>query len=307
MVPEPRLSGALNITEINRDQPDSFTTKSPKKTGVINHPELTELSGLAASTRRNNRLWAINDSGNKPTLFVLKHTGESLGSFTVDVKNRDWEDLASARINDESYLLIADIGDNRRAKKEYAVHVVAEPILADKVATPLVPTYTLQFRYPDGAHDSESMAYADGWVYFLTKESQVNGKRQASQVYRAPLNLTTQNHQTVVVEKIADLAIPTYSIESSFIASLSGLDVSQPTAFDIDAQNRYAYVLTYRSVYRYKRELDENWGQVFSRPRKRIHTHSLSQAEALAVDENGVVWFSSEKRPAPLWALPAGK
>jgi len=88
------------------------------------------------------------------------------------------------------------------------------------------------------------------------------------------------------------------------ISSISGLDVSQPTAFDIDAQSRYAYVLTYRSVYRYKRELDESWAQALAEPRNRVHTHSLSQAEALAVGTNGVVWFTSEKRPAPLWALP---
>ncbi len=285
------------------DQSDAFTTTSPINTGNINHPELSEVSGLAASTRRNNTLWAINDSGNQPKIYALKHTGESIKSFTVATKNRDWEDLASAWINGESYLLIADIGDNQQIKDEHNIYIISEPLLDNRLVETLVPAHTLQFRYPDGAHDAESMAFADGWIYILTKEPQVDEIRQASQVYRIPLDLNNQN-QLLVAEKIADLAIPANSIESSLISSISGLDVSQPTAFDIDAQSRYAYVLTYRSVYRYKRELDESWAQALAEPRNRVHTHSLSQAEALAVGTNGVVWFTSEKRPAPLWALP---
>jgi len=287
------------------DQAAAFTTTSPKVTGAINHPELSEVSGLAASTRRNNTLWAINDSGNKPKLYALQHTGQSLASFKVGVKNQDWEDLASAWIDGESYLFIADIGDNRQRKDEHTIHIFAEPNLNHPQIEPLLPLHTLRFRYPDGAHDAESMAVADGWIYVLTKESHTNGKRQASQVYRLALNLSDLNN-IQVARKIASIAIPAYSIESSLIESLSGLDISQPTAFDIDAQNRYAYLLTYRSVFRYKRESHESWADVLARPRKRIHTHSLSQAEALAVSENGVVWFTSEKRPAPLWALPAG-
>lgn len=285
------------------DQIGAFNTTSPTATGQINHPELGEISGLAASTRRKNTFWAVNDSGNKPALFALTHTGQSIGRFPVAVNNRDWEDLASAWIDGESYLLIADIGDNQRSKEKNSIYVFREPLLNNRVAKPLVPAHTLQFRYPDGAHNAESMAVADDWIYILTKEPQLKGKRQASQVYRMPLDLTNQSG-VLVAEKIANLAIPAYSIESSLIASLSGLDISQPTAFDIDAQNRYAYVLTYRTVYRYKRELDESWAQALAKPRRRIHTHSLSQAEALAISANGVVWFTSEKRPAPLWALP---
>jgi len=299
----PALPADTETQQNNNDTQNAFITTSPVITGSINRTELSEISGLAASTRRVNTLWAINDSGNEPKLFALKHTGESLGSFSVGVDNLDWEDLASAWINGESYLLIAEIGDNFLKKDEHHIYVVPEPVLDDNAATPVMPVYTLRFRYPDGAHDAESMSYAQGWVYILTKEPQVNGKRQASQVYRIPLDWTEQS-KIRVAQKIAELAIPPRTIESSLIASLSNVDISQPTAFDIDAQNRHAYALTYRSVYRYKREPDEQWAQVLATPRKRVFTHSLSQAEALAVGTNGVVWFTSEKRPAPLWALP---
>lgn len=300
-------SPADNNTAPNSNaQPEPFNTTSPTLTGNLSHPELSETSGLASSTRRHNTLWAINDGGNQPKLYALSHTGESLANFNVAAKNLDWEDLASAWINGESYLLIADIGDNQQRKQAHNIYILTEPLLDNRAVEPLVPVATLQFKYPDGEHNAESMSFADGWVYILTKEPLVNDKRQASQVYRIPLDLTSHS-DVLVAEKIANLSIPSLSVESSLIASVSGVDISQPTAFDIDEQNQYAYVLTYRTVYRYKRNDNESWAEVFARTRKRVHTHSLSQAEALAVDANGIVWFTSEKRPAPLWALPGAR
>lgn len=301
------LSPADNdVAPDSNGQPEPFNTTSPTLTGNLTHPELSETSGLASSTRRHNTLWAINDGGNKPKLYALSDTGESLANFNVAAKNIDWEDLASAWINGESYLLIGDIGDNQRRKTAHNIYILTEPLLDNRAVEPLVPVATLEFKYPDGGHDAESMSFADGWVYILTKEPLVGDERQASQVYRIPLDLTSQN-DVLVAEKIASLSIPSLSMESSFIASVSGVDISQPTAFDIDEQNQYAYVLTYRNVYRYKRNENESWAAVLARTRKRIHTHSLSQAEALAVDASGIVWFTSEKRPAPLWALPSAR
>ncbi len=287
-------------------QPPSFnpfSVDTAQVTGNLQHPELSEVSGLAASTRRANLLWAINDSGNGANLYALSPSGQSLGKFAIAAKNRDWEDMASASINGESYLLIGDIGDNLRAKDEHAIHVLAEPVLDSQTTNALIPLHTIRFRYPQASHNSESMAYANGWVYVLTKESIENNKRQASEVYRFPLELSNPN-KLLVAEKIASLAIPKNTMEASVIASLSGVDIFQPTAFDIDAKNCFAYVLTYRSIYRYQRQPEQTWAQVLAQPRQRVHTHSLSQAEALAVSDNGVVWFTSEKKPAPLWALP---
>ena len=284
----------------------AFSTNHPQTTGQLQHPELDEVSGLAASTLHNNVLWAINDGGNKAKIYAMNHRGANLGSFTVVAKNRDWEDMASASIHGESYLLIGDIGNNLLRKTEQTIYVVPEPHLDGKAIEPIQPTYTLKFRYPDKAHNAESMAFADGWIYILTKEPQTDRKRQASQVYRISMDLANQN-QLQVATKIASLAIPSKTIEANLIASFMGIDVSQPTAFSIDQQNCYAYVLTYRSVYRYKRAQDQSWAEALSQPRKRIHTHSLSQAEALAVSTNGVVWITSEKLPAPLWALPSAK
>jgi len=284
---------------------DAFETDRAQFTGNVQNQELTEISGLAASTRQNNTFWAINDSGNQPKLFAFNHTGQSLGTWTIAAENRDWEDMASAWINGESYLFIADIGDNLRVKDEHVVHVIAEPLL-DNTSGTLEPLHTIRFRYPGLSHNAESLAIDGEWLYVLTKEPLIDGERQASRVYRIPLSFSQQN-QIADAELIAQLAIPAVSLEAMLIASVGGVDVTQPTAFDIDEQNRTAYVLTYRSVYQYRREQNQSWAEALAQPRNLIHSHSLSQAEALAVSENGVVWFTSENLPAPLWALPGAQ
>jgi len=299
---EPAAEPAADLAETPSD---AITIDRPQKTGNLENTQLTEVSGMAASTRQSNTFWAINDSGNNATLFAFDTTGADLGNWKVNSNNRDWEDMASAWVNGESYLFIADIGDNLRVKNEHSVHVIAEPIIGDNTDGPLEPLHTIRFRYPDAPHNAESLAVNDQWIYVLTKEPLVDGERQQSRVYRIPLVLSGPS-QIVDAELIAQLAIPDSSFEASIIASLAGVDVSQPTAFDIDKQNRNAYVLTYRSVYRYHREEGQSWADALSQPRDRVHSHSLSQAEALAIGEDGLVWFTSEKRPAPLWALPRG-
>lgn len=283
---------------------ESFSVDHAQSTGNLQDPNLTEVSGMAASIRQNNTFWAINDSGNASILFAFDHQGNSLGSWNVNAASRDWEDMDSVWINGEAYLLIADIGDNLRIKDEHVIHVLVEPEIDRAVTDVLEPVHTIRFRYPHSAHNAEAMAVDGDWIYVLTKEPLNNGERQPSHVYRIPMSLTNPS-QLNTAELIAQLAIPAGSIESSLIASIGGVDVSQPTALDIDGNDQTAYLLTYRSVYRYRRGANLSWAQTFAQPRQRVHSHSLSQAEALAVAENGVVWFTSEKRPAPLWALPA--
>lgn len=299
-----------SVAPVNSEAPNnsavsdnSITIDQAQTTGNLTNSELTEVSGMAASTRQSNTFWALNDSGNAAKLFAFDSSGADLGSWQVNTTNRDWEDMASAWINGESYLLIAEIGDNLQVKNDHTIHVIVEPLLNDNATGPLEPLHTIRFRYPDAPHNAESLAVDDQWLYVLTKEPLLDGDRQQSRVYRIPLAVSGPS-EIIDAELIAQLAIPETSFEASIIASLASVDVSQPTAFDIDKQNRTAYVLTYRSVYRYQREEGQSWSDVFAQPRDRVHSHSLSQAEALAIGENGNVWFTSEKRPAPLWALP---
>ena len=214
--------------------------------------------------------------------------------------------MASVRLNGEPYLLIADIGDNLRIRDEYVVYVVNEPATAASPpdGTLLRPIATLRFRYADGSHNAESLATDGEWLYILTKQSADETGRGASGVYRLPFNLDA-GQNLLVAEPFGIRESGRSTIESSLIAALTGVDINQPTALDIDRHNRFAYVLTYRHVLRFERQTDATWTDTLLRAGELIHTHSLGQAEALAIGDAGNVWFTSENIGAPLWVLPA--
>jgi hypothetical protein len=59
--------------------------------GLITSGELDEISGLAASRRHEDVLWAINDGGNPARLMAINRRGRLLARFEVrGVRNIDW-------------------------------------------------------------------------------------------------------------------------------------------------------------------------------------------------------------------------
>jgi hypothetical protein len=286
-------------------QPQStLSVAGPTLIGYFEHPDLTEISGLAVSTRDDHTLWAVNDSGNAAYLYANKLDGEFIRRWRVKARNRDWEDLAAVALHGDNYLLIADIGDNLQDKAEHEIVVIAEPELSLNDSTVVNPVHTIRFRYPQGSHNAESLAVSGNWVYILSKERARNGKRQASRVYRLPFDLT-DNGITYVAQLLAEIPLPKQTLEGKLAVSFTGYDLFQPTGLDFDANQRHAYFVSYRGVHRITRNVKDTWENAFAEPSLKIHSHALQQSEAVAVTSNGTVLISSEKRPAPIWALPA--
>jgi len=276
----------------------------PTQIAQLQIKRLSEISGMAWSRRQNNVVWMINDSGNAAAIYALDANGKSLGHWAVDARNRDWEDLASVWINGDAYLLIADVGDNLTNQREQVIYIVSEPQIDSDQNTPLQPVNALRFRYSEGSHNVEAVASDGQYIYLLTKEALRQGNAVASQLFQLPLSLVARN-ELAVATKVATLPLPKSSLESSLIASVANIDIRQPTAMDFDQSNRFAYVLSYRTVKRYEKLPGQNWSDAFVKNGTTIYTHNLQQAESLAVAANGTVWISSEKRPSPLIALPA--
>jgi len=83
-----------------------------------------------------------------------------------------------------------------------------------------------------------------------------------------------------------------------------GLWVSQPTGMDISPDGRLAAVLTYRSLYLFRREGAENWTDAFQRQPVEIIGPPGAHDEAVTFSPDGrSVYVTTEKRPAPLYRL----
>ena len=281
----------------------------PSSAARLRADALSEVSGLAVSTRDDGVLWAINDSGHPAALHAMSRDGTPLGTWPVSVRNRDWEDLAAFRHGGRPRLLIADTGDNRRRHEAYALHLIDEPLVRGAGAAPiaaLTPRRTIRFRYEDGPHDVEAVGVDESGeaAWLLAKEPLREGEAVSGGVYTLTLGAMAADEPLRVARRVVTLAAPPRGLVSRLGAAFAGIDLDQPTAFGFAPDGRHACLLSYRQVRCVRRADGEAWSEALARPARVLGTHGLDQAEALAISADGFVWFTSEGRGAPLRALP---
>lgn len=163
---------ALGCWFIGRPWRSPSGQKSPARAAFLcslNNLSIDESSGIAASTQRKGVYWTHNDSGGKPEIYAFDLAGNDLGTFTLSgINARDWEDIASRKLDGTAYLYVGDIGDNMKNQKTVRVYRFPEPSGESKTITEF-DTYTL--RYPDGSHNCETlMVSPSGDLYMVTKD-----------------------------------------------------------------------------------------------------------------------------------------
>ena len=160
---------------------------------LVKVPELPEGSGVAASRRAPGRLWAHNDSG-EPILFALDSKGTVVGRVRVPTsKVEDWEAIAVGPCPAGSCIYLGDIGDNDAERREITIHRLPEPA---EPSGPIVGAEVFRARYPDGAHDAETLLVTpEGDILIVTK-----GRTGPVGLYRLPAD--TKPGGTVMLQSI---------------------------------------------------------------------------------------------------------
>ena len=161
---------------------------SPGKVFAFQDVRIKESSGLVDL---GSLMVTTNDSGDSARVFVIDpSTGRTVGVTTFgDDDPRDVEALAPAG---GSRVWVADIGDNDSSRDDVRVYRVPVAARAIDVGDP--DSYVL--RYPDGAHDAESLVAApDGRLYVITKSF------AGGAVYRTPGQLSRSRPN--VLEEVA--------------------------------------------------------------------------------------------------------
>lgn len=264
--------------------------------GRLANPGLREASGLARSSDPD-RLWVINDGGAAPQLHAIDLRGEDLGSVRVtNARNTDWEDLASFEHADKLWLVIADIGDNNARRDSCVLYVVAEPSSRDIRAGVVTPARRIEFRYPDGPRDAESIAIdvANQQILILTKRD------IPALLYSLPL--FPPANATVIAAKlgVAD-GIPqpgTYDIERAVPDQNWHW---QPNAMDIASDGQSAAILTYRATYFFSRRANDDWVTTFQQRPRRFEIGPYAEAEAVVISHSGrYLYVTTENQNAPL-------
>jgi hypothetical protein len=130
-------------------------------TGHVVADQATELSGVAVSPDRPGVLWSHNDSGDRPRVLAFTAAGAPVADLDVPgAEAVDWEDVAigPGAGGRGHALYLADIGDNAEARETVDVYRVPEPAAGATGTT--APAQRLRLRYPDGAHDAETLLVA---------------------------------------------------------------------------------------------------------------------------------------------------
>jgi hypothetical protein len=248
---------------------------------------ITESSGLAASRRSDNLFWTHNDSGDRPILYATDRQGRALARFTVTgATARDWEDIAAGPGPAGPALYVGDIGDNNRNRHDTVVYRVPEPVVdANRtgVVSQTAPAERFPFRYPDGAHDAETLM-----VHPRTGQIFVVSKVEAPPVvYLFPMPL--QPGQPVTLERVAPLAGVTPLI----------------TGGDVAPDGRRAVLRDYFLAYEYRLPTGRLFSEIFRTTPTRVPLPLERQGEAIAYRRDGrALLTTSEGRPTPLHELP---
>lgn len=134
---------------------------------------LPEASGMVVGRRNPDIFWTHNDSGNPFELFAQRIDGTIMARYELTGgENVDIEDIAAGPCLEDhaqSCVYLADIGDNRQARKELAIYEITEPAHLESGS---LAARKLRFTYPDGAHNAETLL-ADphsARLYVITKE-----------------------------------------------------------------------------------------------------------------------------------------
>ncbi|MFD0740349.1 hypothetical protein ACFQZQ_13775 [Lysobacter koreensis] len=266
--------------------------------GALVDPQLSEISGLAASRRHRDVLWLHDDGGNPERLFAVSTGGARRATFRLaGVPKTDWEDIAAFELDGRRYLLIADTGDNGGLRRTLQLHVVEEPATLKNAR--LKPAWSIAFRWPDGARDCEAVAVdaARGQVLLVSK------KRQPPELFAVPLRPTDTGLQTAtLLGRLAGVPRPDAAAvqRSPRGARLEG----QVTAADLSPDGRTLAVMTYRYLLLYRRAPRQDWGRAVAQPARVQPLPWLPQAEALGWAADGrSLYATGEFVPAPLYRI----
>ncbi|MCP5091857.1 MAG: hypothetical protein GY949_13135, partial [Gammaproteobacteria bacterium] len=208
--------------------------------GKLEDPVIREASGMARSLRQENILWVINDNGAKEWVHAINPRGARRGEFDLKKSNnKDWEDLASFRLDGIPYLMIADIGDNDARHKTRTLYFVEEPEAAKKKKEKIA--WQVNFKYPNGPRDAEAAAVDvdNGRALILSKRD------IPPSLYELPLQ--TDDDKKVTAKWLGTIrSLPAPSRQDVEFAPKTNDWHWQPVGLDISRDNLAAVILTYR-------------------------------------------------------------
>ena len=179
--------------------------------GYIQSALLNEISGMAASRKNANVLWAHNDSGDSARVYAMNTQGRLLGIYNLQGASAvDWEDMAigPGPISELDYLYLGDTGDNSRTRTSIAVYRTLEPEVSaeqEQATVDLTDWTFLPMQYPASvAYDAETLLIdpISGDLFVVTRDRDDEG---VARVFRNPAPQV--DSVMVTLELVAEISL----------------------------------------------------------------------------------------------------
>ena len=169
---------------------------------------LAEGSGMAASVLHDGVVWVVEDGVSDQSLPPVVHGYDPSGAEVGTVTLAGWNnrDVEAMSIGPGPTVWVADIGDNNAGRESVVVHTFVEP---DPLGEITLEPVSYRLRYPDGAHDAETIIVdpVEGRVYIATKSPFGDGA-----LYIAPPDLVAGGtHDLTLVT-----SVPSWITDGSF-------------------------------------------------------------------------------------------
>ena len=175
--------------------------------------------------------------------------------------------------------MIADIGNNESQHDHGTLYFVAEP--APEKKGEAETTWTVEFTYPEGPRDAESAAIdvAKSRALILTKRD------LPPRLYAVPFKAGADDAlEAELLGPITSLTQPTRQ-DVEFAPETKDW-WWQPVGMDISQDGRAAVVLTYRAIFYYGRQDNQNWYDALNGRPFSVSLGNFENAEAVAFGDD---------------------
>ncbi len=121
----------------------------------ITDKRVDEASGVAPSRITPGIYFTHNDSGDSARFFKFNLKGQILATYDVtNAGAKDWEDMATAKVDGKPYVFCGDIGDNKGKRDHIEIYRVPEPT---GKSGPVEADQVYKITYPDEPHNAETL------------------------------------------------------------------------------------------------------------------------------------------------------
>jgi len=270
------------------------TAGTAENLGDLADDALVESSGLLVSRRDPDVLWTHNDSGDTARLFALGRDGSALGTWTLDVADGDWEDLAWGTDPDtgEPLLFAGDIGDFGTTRSTVVVYVLDEPEV-DTAAEPTSHTVeswrTLTLHLPEALNMDSMLVDPDTGDLYLLSDAE-DGRSVL--LRKAAPHLDGDD---VTLEEVGEFRFGADPLPGDTLA----------TGADISPLGDRVVVRTRDEAWMWLRDASQTVAEAMTSDPCPITLPTQTLGEAITFDiRDGGLLVSSEGAHEPLWHVP---